>query len=180
MRGLVPVLVVGGVLWLLSQKVDPMTQQQSGDGATKPGNINRSLLALVPAFREKVTTLLERMRARGLRPLVWETYRSPERAARLAGQGTGIALSMHSLGLAVDIVDAVKRWDASPAFWAALGAEATLLGLEWGGNDSWKTVKRPLGDRPHVQAGPATNAWQNRMRAATAAQREDILRRQYA
>jgi len=107
--------------------------------------VDRDLNKLVPAFRERVVALLLRMQARGFDAMVWEAYRSPERAKQLAAKGVGIALSMHCLGVAVDIVSASKRWKAPATFWEALGEEAEACGLTWGGR--WRRV-----DLPHVQA----------------------------
>ncbi len=109
--------------------------------------VDRDPKKLLPAFARKLNTLFKRMRARGYQPMLWEGQRSDERAAALSKKGTGIRLSMHRLGAAVDIVDGStgNPWKASPGFWTALGQEAAKLGLTWGG--SW--TKR---DFPHVQA----------------------------
>jgi len=112
--------------------------------------IDRDISKLVPAFRARVELLLERMRARGFDAMVWETYRSRGRAAQLADAGRGVKDSMHTLGLAVDIVSESKKWGPGEDFWAALGEEAEALSLTWGGR--WPT--RP--DKPHVQAIPVS------------------------
>lgn len=78
--------------------------------------------------------------------MLWEGYRTPERAKLLAAQGVGVADSMHSYGAAVDIVSRSKLW-SDPAFFAVLGQEAEALGMTWGGRFSRV-------DRPHVQAVP--------------------------
>lgn len=145
----------GAALWvlaLLGVVVMGAAVQQSN--ARKPKNIERDLSKLHPAFRRKVEQLISAMQSDGYRPLVWESYRSPERAAELQADGSGKAKSQHSLGLAVDIVDAVKRWDAGAGFWASLHKHALALGLsrvkhrDVNGNLSW--------DKPHVQALPGT------------------------
>lgn len=132
--------------------------------------VERDLDKLAPAFRVKVESLLEKLRGDGFAPLVWETYRSPERAKELAGKGRGIALSMHTLGLAVDIVDAKLRWNASPEFWTALGRHAEALGLTWGGR--FKRV-----DKPHVQAIPIS--LQNTVRSLSSQQIQALLQKRY-
>lgn len=111
-----------------------------GDSASK---LDRDPKKLLPDFASKLELLFQRMRARGFDPVLWEGYRSPARAAALAKKGTGIADSLHSYGAAADIVDRKLLWDATPAFWSALGQEAQKLGLTWGGT---------FGDKPHVQA----------------------------
>lgn len=121
--------------------------------------VRRSLDELSPAFKPRVELLLERMRLLGFDPMVWEALRSKERAANMSkkGQGRAIKLSMHCYGCAVDIIDALKMWDAEPMFWKVLGLEAAKLGLVWGG--TWSDP-----DRPHVQA--VRISMQARVRAA--------------
>lgn len=128
--------------------------------------IDRDLANIDPTFRERVEELLRRLRADGYDPIVWEGRRSFARAEELQRRGTGVAKSVHCYGLAVDIVDRLRRWNAPAAFWAALGRHAQALGLEWGG--SWTSRV----DRPHVQALPATtDAWVRNATAAEIAER---------
>lgn len=129
-------------------------------------DVCNDLDALVPSFRARVETLLERMRAKGWRPIVFETRRTKERAAELFKRGTGSLDSMHCYDVAVDIVDAdlnnVPRktkegyWDAPAEFWADLEDFAHDLGLH-------RLYKRGVirdaddeiaqsWDKPHVQA----------------------------
>lgn len=131
------------------------------------------LAKLAPLFAEKVFTLLREMRDQGHDPIVFEAFRSDERAAYLYGfgrtwdDGRGIVTkapnaskSWHRYGLAVDIISASRQWDASGQFWTALRKGATALGLR-SGND-WDRDGVPveddpnehLSDRPHVQWGP--------------------------
>jgi hypothetical protein len=136
-----------------------------GGSAIRSG-VSRDPGKLLKPFAAKLNTLFKRMRARGFKPMLWEAFRSPARAGRLADKGTGIRLSMHSLGAAVDIVDADKLWGASRAFWDALGFEAGRLGLVWGG--LWRSP-----DRPHVQA--LTVSDQNAFRAMVPSQRASFV-----
>ena len=172
--GVVLALVMIGALLLLYS--DGGTVQPKKP-KPKPEVIN-DMDRLVPAFRAKVLLLLQLMRADGFDPFVWETYRSPQRAAELAEEGTGVAQSQHELGLAVDIVDAAKLWNAPPGFWAALERHALALGL--GRVD--RTIKpsgRKERDQPHVQALPGKYDAKMRM-LATADKREAFLRTRYA
>lgn len=116
-------------------------------GPPRRKGVDRDPARLLKPFANKLNTLFRRMRARGFQPMLWEGRRSAERAETLAKRGTGIKLSMHVLGAAVDIVDGSTSnpWKASPGFWTALGQEARKLGLTWGGD--WAK-----GDFPHVQA----------------------------
>lgn len=133
-------------------------------------HIDNSLDSLDPTFRASVDVLLQRLQQRGLGPLVFETHRSFERAAELSKTGTGVRRSMHCYGLAVDIIDRELHWDAPDDFWSALGAEAHILGLTWGGDwrreghyrahdeqflkPLWDWPEDEGRDKPHVQAVP--------------------------
>lgn len=134
------------------------------------GNIiYRDTTALVPSFAKRVQVLFNRMKARGYRPILWEAYRTPERAIKLAEDSKGIQNSMHLYGAAVDIVDARTMWD-DPTFFRALGEEAERLGLTWGGRFS-----KP--DGPHVQAIPVAS--QTRLTRMTPSEREVFVRGLY-
>jgi len=147
----------------------------------------RDLDKLDPSFRLKIEQLLKYMTDRGWKPVVWETYRSPERARELLAKGTSKNgdRSMHCIGLACDIVDgdfhntgSAKEgyWTAPPAFWADLEDGAQLLGLVRlfkmgkkdipGQADSW--------DLPHVQAVKV--AEQNKVRAMNVVQRAAFVK----
>ena len=139
-----------------------------GGSPLKKG-VDRQPKKLLPAFARKVETLFRRMRARGFQPMLWEGYRTPARAAELHRKGTGVKLSMHSLGAAVDVVDGSNPgnpWAASPGFWKALGEEAEKLGLTWGGR--WAKA-----DYPHIQAIPVSQ--QTAFRAMTHNERNRVV-----
>lgn len=123
----------------------PQRHSFGGDPIRK--GVDRDPSKLLPGFAEKVETLFGRLRARGFNPLLWEGYRTPERALELKRRGVGARISMHSYGAAVDIIDAEAYWNAESDFWEAVGEEAQALRLTWGGN--WRR-----GDKPHVQAIP--------------------------
>lgn len=127
-------------------------------GAPIRAGVDRDPKKLIPSFAKKLNVLFARMRAQGFDPMLWEGYRTPARADALATKGTGIHLSMHSYGAAADIVSESKLWNASPAFWQALGREAKALNLTWGGD--WTGDNH---DAPHVQA--LTVGEQNAFRA---------------
>jgi len=113
----------------------------------------------------KVEKALRRMRAQGFDPVVHEAWRSPERAARLAEEGTGIPRSTHTYGGAVDIISESEWWNISRDFKLALRDAAEAEGLYWGGH---------FGDWPHVQAIP-TGRPQQEFIAATLAERSDMV-----
>lgn len=107
---------------------------------------------LVRPFGERVTTLLCRLVALGHSPLLWETYRSRERAAMLAKKGTGTVDSMHCYGLAADIICRGHKWDCAKhgcGFFKALEEQAAECGLVSGAK--WR-----MRDLPHVQAIPVS------------------------
>ncbi len=107
--------------------------------------VSRDPALLLPAFAAKIEVLFQRLRKQDHDPLLWEGYRSPERAQALSDRGAGVKLSMHCLGAAVDIVHAEDHWSAGRDFWDAIGEEAESLGLLWGGK--WRRR-----DFPHIQA----------------------------
>lgn len=119
--------------------------------------ITRRLDALVPEFRARVELVLADMRAAGHDPLVWETYRTPDRAAYLAGIGRGVRESMHCYGLAVDVISDGRKWSPHRAFWRDLRRLAVARGLVSGA--AFSRV-----DLPHIQAVPV--ALQPLVRAA--------------
>jgi hypothetical protein len=98
-----------------------------------------TLESLWPPFAERIRQLLAALEAKGFRPLVFETKRSPERQAWLYGFGrthhrgqrpvTWKLHSRHEVGKATDIIDKDGLWD-SPPFFLALAKEAKKLGLK--------------------------------------------------
>lgn len=120
--------------------------------------VDRDLDKLAPRFRARVEQLVERLQEAGQEPWVFETFRTRERQEWLYAQGRtrpGAIVtrardhtrSWHGFGLAVDIIDRKRLWDAMPVFWRLLGEHSRALGLVWGGD--WESFP----DRPHVQWG---------------------------
>ena len=97
------------------------------------------LSALDPWFRQRVERVLDKMRAQGFDPVVYETLRTPERQAWLYGIGRTHSLdrkpvtwtmkSKHLVGRAADIISKSRGWD-HPAFFAALRKIAREQGLK--------------------------------------------------
>lgn len=129
---------------------------------------NRSMDVLAPQFRALVDEVLAGMRADGHDPIVIETLRTHERQAFLYGfgrdydDGRGIVThsqdaseTWHGYGLAVDIISATHRWNASAGFWTSLGTHARRAGLLWGAdwNNNGRTDDERFLDRPHIQWG---------------------------
>ena len=110
-----------------------------------------------PKFAKAVMATLHDLQEYGFDPHCYETLRTPERQAWLAGfgrdydDGRGIVThamdvfsTWHGFGLAVDIISLEHEWNPPAPFWIALGAHAAYHGLVWGGE--WK-----MKDLPHVQ-----------------------------
>jgi hypothetical protein len=131
--------------------------------------IYRDMSMLVPPFAKKIDELFARLRARGYDPFLNETYRTPERSLKLSTipEHTGIKVSQHNFGLAVDVLNRNKK----QGFWDALGEESEKLGLTWGGTFSNRDV-------PHVQAAPA--AFDGRIARMEPSERETYVRGLYA
>ncbi len=105
------------------------------------------LAELIPAFRERVIEVVVELEGLGFDPLVWETWRSPERVKLLVARGTGSRKSFHPLRCAVDIISRSKMWSPGPAFWAAYERACERHGLTHGAG-------RTRVDLPHSQALP--------------------------
>lgn len=115
---------------------------------------------LLEPFRERIIALMGRLKALGHDPILWEAYRSPERAAMLARKGTGIKMSIHCVGAAADIICKTHKWDCQKLgcdFYETYMEQAERCGLYHGGR--WKRK-----DWPHCQGCPATVKAQDELR----------------
>ncbi len=147
---------------------------------------SRNMLQLAPQFADKVFRLIHDMERLGHDPMVFEGFRSDERAAwlyesgRTFDDGRGVVTqaqtarkSWHRYGLAVDIISKSKQWDADARFWSHLRMCAAEIGLVSG--DDWDRDGIPveddpdehLADKPHVQhwcpgmhVTPSDHAWE--------------------
>ena len=106
------------------------------------------LNALHPYFRDKIKTLINECKAKGIELAVVETFRTHAKQNEYKFMGkkytnsTG-GKSKHQYGLAVDlvpIVDSVAVWD-NVALWKKVGVVGEKLGLRWGGR--WKKPYDP-------------------------------------
>lgn len=132
--------------------------------------VDRDPANLLPGFAMRVEQVFRGVRRDGFDPLLWEGFRTHERAAQLAKRGTGIRMSMHCLGAAVDIVDGDDtHWDAPKAFWLSIQRHAEGCGLHvlYRRNKAGKRVRF---DMPHVQAIPVRE--QAAFRKMSVAERE--------
>lgn len=131
-------------------------------GITEKGATERTddVNLLMLPFRERVIALDGRMKTLDFDPIIWETYRSPERAQELVRLGKSKAkggLSMHCFGIAADFVCAHHHWDCHKhkcKFFIVLGQQAKACGLAWGGDWDNNPATDDGWDQPHVQAVP--------------------------
>lgn len=120
------------------------------------------LAALVGPFRDRVEALIKRMKDRGHVARVHETMRSKERSEALVRAGKSRVRggpSMHCYGVAADLICHFHLWECRKhgcGFFEALGHEARLLGLTWGGDwdGDGDLSDQSFNDRPHTQAVP--------------------------
>ncbi len=124
--------------------------------------VQASLDGLAPQFRAALEATVRDVRAVGHAVRIFETLRTAERQkflhgfGRLYDDGRGVVThaeshlrTWHGFGLAADLVEDDKTpWNATPAFWNAIGVAAERHGLVWGGR--WKFI-----DLPHIQWGGA-------------------------
>jgi hypothetical protein len=127
---------------------------------------------LLPTFRASVVRVVARMQALGFEPVVFDTLRTLEEAARNAAKGTGILNSLHLYGAACDVICNVHGWSCAAQkckFYRRLREVYLADGCCMG----------PVGDLPHFQAVPV-GRWQNKIRAlgtaeASAADRDRVI-----
>lgn len=107
---------------------------------------------LFPPLRAKIESIVAEAKALGQELVIFETYRSAARQARLFAEGrTKLArVGVHHYGLAADLVRRVNgklTWEAD---YALLGGLAKRRGLVWGGD--WR-----FRDEVHVQGIPVSD-----------------------
>jgi len=108
---------------------------------------------LEPSTREGVEGIIADAAARGIKLMVFETYRSQDRQQQLFNKGASKlkTVGVHHYGLACDIVKNVNgnpSWDGDFSF---LGDLAKEHGLIWGGDWGDPSVKHSFVDPDHVQ-----------------------------
>lgn len=106
------------------------------------------LRSLHPFFRDRVSLLIQRCKARGIELAVVESFRTHAKQSEYYQMGrkytrSSGGKSKHQYGLAVDlvpIVNGVAEWD-NVALWRKIGMEGERLGLRWGGR--WRSPYDP-------------------------------------
>jgi len=140
---------------------DTVAPGDGGAGEVKDADPKNTLTDpnLHPQVRKMAGDTVRKMQAEGLRPYVFEGYRSFSRQNALYNSGRGVTKvrgggSFHNYGLAVDIVFWNDRgtgpsWDNKHA-WNSVGNHGKAAGFtEWGGDWGW--------DRPHLEYHPGHN-----------------------
>lgn len=110
---------------------------------------------LLPSWRVQVQALLDRMKALGFVPVLFDGLRTAEEAKANALKHTGKADSMHCYGCAADLICAEHGWSCQAnkcKFFTTLGREAEAAGMTWGGRFHIGIHGFP--DMPHVQGIP--------------------------
>lgn len=133
----------------------PQLAQWSGDSAQ--WSQDKKLQSMNLALQPKVQAVLAALTQRGFQPNIFYGWRSVAVQLQLYQQGNSkVKFSFHNAqkpdgtpnSYAADIIDRRYGWTPqgeSSGFWRALGEEAKLQGLFWGGD--WSTFR----DWAHVQ-----------------------------
>lgn len=137
--------------------------------------VNRKIEDLAPKMQVACRSVLDGMKRRGFKAIQFDTLRTGDRQAFLAGKGRTAAQLVaakvdpkwawpdcpdgivtkafhlvdtpHAYSLAFDITENdATPWTASQAFWNAVGVECRTAGCRWGGD--WRFL-----DLPHCQIG---------------------------
>jgi hypothetical protein len=114
------------------------------DAARRDRNTAR-LKECYPAFRERVSLILQRMEMRGMRPRIQTAARSPQEQLEAYNRGTSkLKFGFHNVtgldgrpeALAVDILDDDAPFSSGNEFLIALANEASrvgcVTGIAWG------------------------------------------------
>lgn len=136
-------------------KIQSVIKKWSGDSSM--WSQQKKLTSLNPIFRQKVQTLIQRLKSQGFQPKVFFGWRSVVVQQELVRKGKSrVKFSFHNAqkpdgtpnAYAVDIIDKRYAWSKEAkekGYWAAQGEGAKNLGLTWGGD--WKNPWDPA----HVQ-----------------------------
>ena len=133
----------------------PPPAQWSGDSSQ--WTQDKKLLSMNPSLRPKVQAVLSGLTQAGFQPKIFYGWRSVVVQLQLFNAGNSkVKFSFHNgqkpdgtpNSYAADIIDARYAWSPqaeSSGFWKALGAQAKMQGLYWGGD--WSSFR----DWAHVQ-----------------------------
>jgi hypothetical protein len=108
---------------------------------------------LEPNTRQLVQAIIDDAKANGLKLMIFETYRSPERQSLLFDQGATKLrkVGVHHYGLACDIVKDINGEPSWKGDFSLLGHLAHNHKLIWGGDWGNPNIKHSFIDDDHVQ-----------------------------
>jgi peptidoglycan L-alanyl-D-glutamate endopeptidase CwlK len=140
--------------------MSPAPKPTSWTGDSAQWSQQKKLQSLRPDFRRKVEAVVRALAGRGFQPKIFFGWRSVAVQLAIYARGDSkVKFSFHCAQLpdgtpnsyAADIIDSRYAWSPtaqSSGFWDALGAEAKVQGLYWGGD--WASFR----DWAHVQLVP--------------------------
>jgi len=147
----------------------------SAGASVAPIPVDRDIDLLAPKFAAAVREALAACAAASLHAVVYEANRSAALQAQYYARGRTIVppsytvtnarsnlYSWHGYGLAVDVIDAKREWDAPESWFAAVATHFHAAGCRWGGE--WK-----MKDLPHFQWGLCRPSPSDRARSLLAA-----------
>src|SRR5262245_6807911 len=108
---------------------------------------------LEPVTRDAVLQIIEDAKQKGIKLMVFETYRSQQRQTELFNHGASKlkTVGVHHFGLACDLVKDINgqpSWKGDFTFLKALAEDS---GLIWGGDWGDSTISHSFVDADHVQ-----------------------------
>jgi hypothetical protein len=108
---------------------------------------------LEPTTRKLVQAIVADARAHGIKLMIFETYRSPQRQMALYDQGATKLkkVGVHHYGLACDLVKDINGQPSWKGDFSLLGHLAHEHGLIWGGDWGNPNIKHSFIDDDHVQ-----------------------------
>jgi hypothetical protein len=108
---------------------------------------------LEPVTRAAVQAVITDATTRGIKLMIFETYRSKERQQVLFDQGATQlrTVGVHHYGLACDLVKDINGDPSWKGDFSFLGAIAPLHGLVWGGDWGRPDLRHSFRDNDHVQ-----------------------------
>ncbi len=108
---------------------------------------------LEPTTRRLVQDIIADAKAHGIKLMIFETYRSPQRQAALYDQGATKLkkVGVHHYGLACDLVKDINGQPSWKGDFSLLGHLAHEHELIWGGDWGNPNAKHSFVDEVHVQ-----------------------------
>lgn len=144
----------------------PPEEKAEWTGDSSKWSQDKKLRSMDARFNKKVVNVLAALKKRGFQPSIFFGWRSVQVQLELVKKGNStVKFSFHNAqkrdgtpnAYAADIIDTRWAWGANAeknGFWKALGEEAKVEGLYWGGD--WTSFK----DWAHIQYYPNSSLGQ--------------------